>query len=247
MRLTSEGRYRFTWKEYVRNILLWVTVCCGIGWLFYDWIWFGAIGMLFYYPFYKISFQFRLNQYKKQLRQDFKDTMLSIYSSLSAGAALEESVKRSLKDMEHSLIPNARMTQELALVCQKMERNVPIHQCLDEMALRCDSSDMENFSQVLAIGKRQGGNMIQLVRDSVEKIQRRIEITYEIEGIIGAKRNEFLIMCVIPIGIIVYMRVFSKEFMAVLYDNAIGRICMTVCLMVYIAAILLGLYILKLE
>lgn len=87
--------------------------------------------------------------------------------------------------------------------------------------------------------------MAQMVRDSVEKIQRRIEMTYEIEGIIGAKRGEFIFMSLIPMGVILYMRVFSPEFMSVLYGNTVGAILMTACLAVYFAAIILGIKILR--
>ena len=86
-----------------------------------------------------------------------------------------------------------------------------------------------------------------LVRDSVEKIQQRIETTYEIEGLIGAKRNEFLFMCMIPAGIIVYMRLFSPEFMSVLYGNPVGAALMTLCLFVYIGPFCMGLKILQLN
>lgn len=247
MRLTTEGTYRFTWQEHVQCLGMWIGICIGIGWLFYDELKIGILGALTYFVFYRLSYKYKVNMCKKQLRMEFKDAMLSIYSSLSAGTTLDESVKRALGDMQRSLKSDARITQELMLVCQKMERNIPVGQCLEEMALRCQSVDMMNFSQILSIGKRQGGNMAHLVQDSVGKIQRRIEIAYEIEGIIGAKRNEFIFMCVIPVGIIVYMRISSPDFMAVLYGNIVGVSCMTICLIMYIAAICLGMRILKLD
>ena len=54
-------------------------------------------------------------------------------------------------------------------------------------------------------------------------------------------------MCVIPMAIIVYMRVFSPEFMEVLYSSLAGSLCMTGCLVLYMVAIGLGLVILKLD
>ena len=127
------------------------------------------------------------------MRLEFKDVMISIYSSLSAGATVEQSLRRVWEDMERSLKPESRMLLELELVCRKMERNIPTAQCLEEMAERCRDAEIENFTQILILGKKQGGKLAMLVRDSVEKIQQRIETTYEIEGLIGAKRNEFQI------------------------------------------------------
>ena len=247
MKLTAEGTYRFTKMEHLQDLILWISFFVGMGWLFYDWIWMGIFAFPTYVIFHKACFKYKMARYQRQLQFDFKDMMLSVYSSLSAGSTLEISLRRALEDLERSLTQDSRIVQELTLVCQKMERNIPVNQCLEEMGKRCCNTDMSRFFHVLSIGKRQGGNMAQLVHDSVEKIQRRIEISYEIEGILGAKRSEFAFMCVIPLGIIVYMRVFSMEFMSVLYTTLSGAICMTGCLGLYIAAVVLGLYILKLD
>ena len=72
-------------------------------------------------------------------------------------------------------------------------------------------------------------------------------MNYEIEGMIGAKRNEFGFMCVIPAGIIAYMRCFSPAFMAVMYGNLPGALAMTACLVLYGAAIGIGWHILQIK
>lgn len=247
MRVTNEGKYEFTRKEHLKCLMVWMTLCVGIGWIFYDSFWGILVGLPLYLPFYKLAYKYKYAQEKRKLRIEFKDAMLSIYSSLSAGATLEEGIRRALKELEDHSKDDSRMVLEFTLLCQKMERNLPLGQCLEEMALRCENQDMINFAQILAMGKKQGGNMAQMVRDSVEKIQSRIEMTYEIEGIIGAKRGEFFFMALIPIGVILYMRVFSPDFMDVLYGNLAGALLMTLCLVVYVGAILLGAVILKVE
>jgi len=247
LKLTNEGIYRLTLFEHLQLFSLWIVICAAAGWMFYDTILLSAVtwpGYLLFFPKMRI---YKQNKCQKQLALDFKDVMISIYSSLSAGATVEQSLKRALEDIGRSLGQKSRMFLELDIVCQKMERNVPVNQCLEEMAARCHDRDIENFTQILILGKKQGGNLAILVRDSVEKIQRRIEITYEIEGLIGAKRNEFLFMCIIPAGIILYMRIFSQEFMSVLYGNMAGALLMTVCLGVYIGACGLGMKILKIK
>lgn len=247
MRITKDGKYEFTRKEHGRCLLLWLTLCAGIGWIFYDSFWVMLMALPLYVVFYKLVYKYRYAQANQKLRLEFKDVMLSIYSSLSAGATLEEGIRRTFKEMSAHSGKNSRMTLELQLVCQKMDRNVPLGQCLEEMAVRCENQDMMNFAQILSMGKKQGGNMALMVRDSVEKIQHRIELSYEIEGIIGAKRGEFFFMVMIPIGVILYMRIFSAEFMSALYGNLVGGLLMTACLGVYCGAIFLGITILKIE
>ena len=247
MKLTNEGRYCLTCREHLQMGLLWIALCTAVGWLFYDTILYSVAGWPGYLLFFPKVSALKVNKYQKQMRLEFTDVMISIYSSLSAGATVEQSLRRAWEDMERILKPESRMLLELEFVCRKMEHNIPTAQCLEEMAERCRDTEIENFTQILVLGKRQGGKLAMLVRDSVEKIQQRIETTYEIEGLIGAKRNEFLFMCMIPAGIIVYMRLFSPEFMSVLYGNPVGAALMTLCLFVYIGAFCMGLKILQLN
>ena len=184
MKLTNEGVYRLTFREHLQMGFLWIALCAAAGWLFYDTILYSAAGWPGYLLFFQRMSALKVNKYQKQMRLEFKDVMISIYSSLSAGATVEQSLRRAWEDMERSLKPESRMLLELELVCRKMERNIPTAQCLEEMAERCRDAEIENFTQILILGKKQGGKLAMLVRDSVEKIQQRIETTYEIEGLI---------------------------------------------------------------
>ena len=56
----------------------------------------------------------------------------------------------------------------------------------------------------------------------------------EIDTVITAKKMEFQIMSVIPLGIIGYMRLSFPEFMAGLYGNLPGAAFMSICLGAYI-------------
>lgn len=115
--------------------------------------WRHGLVILLFFP--KIS-TYKENKYQKQMSMEFKDVMLSIYGSLSAGATVEQSLERALADARRSLGLKSRMVTELDMVCRKMARNVPVNQCLEEMASRCHDKDIENFTQILILGKRQG-------------------------------------------------------------------------------------------
>lgn len=247
MRLTPEGGYRMMLKEHLACFLLWLFLCTVCGWLFYDSVRAAVIGILVYPLFVRMMKRQMEKRERQQMQADFKDVMISVYSSLSAGATVEQSFQRALKDMERSLKPKSRMITELSLICRKMSGNIPVNQCLEEMAARCGDGDIENFVQVIILGKKQGSNLAVLVKSGVEKIQRRMEMNYEMEGLIGAKRKEFGFMCIIPAGIIAYMRCFSPEFMSVLYGNLPGALAMTACLLIYGAAVGIGLHILQIK
>ena len=75
----------------------------------------------------------------------------------------------------------------------------------------------------------------------------KAEVKREIDTVIAAKKMEFQIMSVIPLGIIGYMRLSFPEFMAGLYGNLPGAAFMSICLGAYIAAWRLGCKIVEIE
>ncbi len=245
MKLHSNGMYTMTWKEKFTFFSCWMLLCSFVGWLFYDHFTVGILGLAGWYFFKKMIISIMIEKMHSELALSFKEVMISVYGSLSAGATVEQSLVRAMEDLASNPTENIRMQQELKQVCIGMANHVPVGQCLEEMASRCGNRDIESFVRVIMMGRKQGGRLPVLVKDTMEKIQDRIEINYEIEGMIGAKRSEFLFMCLIPAGIIAYMKIFSPDFMKIVYDNIIGIVLMTGCLMAYVASIFWGMIILR--
>ena len=79
------------------------------------------------------------------------------------------------------------------------------------------------------------------------QIQEKEELNQEIETVISAKKMEFLVMAVIPFGMIAYMMLSFPEFMEVLYQGVPGRAVMTGCLVLYLAAFGTGFRMIQIE
>ena len=56
----------------------------------------------------------------------------------------------------------------------------------------------------------------------------------------ASKRYEQTLMSFLPCGILLYLQLISPGFLEVLYTTALGAGVMTVCLAIYIAAVLWG-------
>ena len=54
-------------------------------------------------------------------------------------------------------------------------------------------------------------------------------------------------MCIIPLGMVLYMRMAFPEFLTVLYGSIVGVVLMSVCLAVYGFAWRLGTKIIQIE
>ncbi|MDE7430667.1 MAG: type II secretion system protein F, partial [Lachnospiraceae bacterium] len=83
--------------------------------------------------------------------------------------------------------------------------------------------------------------MIEVVRNAADSISRKLEVEREIRVILNAKKYEQMIMNVVPLFIVVYVNITSPGIMKVMYETAMGRIIMTICLGLYIFAFLLGM------
>lgn len=96
------------------------------------------------------------------------------------------------------------------------------------------------FAEVFAYAKRSGGDLIAIIRNTASIISDKNEVVKEINTIISGKKMEQTVMNIMPFGMIIYLRIASPEFIEPLYGNLFGAAVMSVCLVVYAAAFMLG-------
>ena len=74
-----------------------------------------------------------------------------------------------------------------------------------------------------------------------------MDMVREMETVIAAKKLEFQIMSIIPIGILLYMKLGFGEFLDILYGNIVGATLMTICLFAYLLIYMAGRKIVNME
>lgn len=89
--------------------------------------------------------------------------------------------------------------------------------------------------------------MAKVIRQTMSQIQEKEELNQEIDTVIAAKKMEFLVMAVIPFGMIAYMMISFPDFMEILYRGVPGRAVMTGCLLLYLAAFGIGFRMIRIE
>lgn len=103
------------------------------------------------------------------------------------------------------------------------------------------------FSDVVKSAKRNGGNITEVLSGTADRIRESICVDAEIETIISEKKLELRIMEGMPFLILMYLEVTSVGYFDVLYEGIRGRLFMTIALLLYIAAIILGNKIMKIK
>lgn len=233
--------YKLSFVEYLLYGVLYISVSGIVSCLFYD----SPIPIIFMSPFiiiyYKYVSFFLCNKRKKNLILQFRDMINSISASLNSGYSVENSIKEAYKEMFVLYGRNSYILNELNMMLKKLALNIPIEKIFSDFALRSECDDIIMFSQVLVIARRNGGDLISIIKSSSETIGEKIDIQREILTAISSKKFEQNIMFIMPVVIMIYIRISSDGFFETVYHNLAGIFLMTLCLILYTTAILIGL------
>ncbi|MGC4018775.1 MAG: type II secretion system F family protein [Muricomes sp.] len=218
-----------------------------MGYLFYN-TWLVLFLIVPGVYFYMKSWQEEQCRKKEdEFREQFKEGIKAVAAALNVGYSVENAVREAAKDIKTLFKKDARMRREFAIMIHQLDMNQTIEQVMAGFADRVSQEDVHNFVTVFAASKRTGGDSISIIRSAVRDISEKIEVEKEIQTLLAAKKLEFKVMCIIPFGILLYMRLAFPEFMAVLYGNPLGFSVMTGCLCIYAAAYRLGKKLVEVE
>ncbi len=234
-------------SEYAVGVGKSAAVSCLIGWLFYNswWaVWICIpIGICYFLKWEKDC----VEQKKREFRIQFQEALQSISASLSVGYSMENAIKEAKKDLDVLYPEDVMIQKQFNYMIRQLYLQIPLEQVLEEWAKRMEIEEVKNFASICSMAKKSGGNMIAIIRNSIVKIRDELEVKQEIETLLTAKKYEFKVMSIIPLGIVAYMRVSFPEFMDMLYGNGLGAGVMSVCLGIYIGAYILGEKIVSIE
>ncbi len=234
-------------KDILRYAAEYFAAAAAIIWLFYDrWILllFAAPGALI---FVRHCAEKQAEARRTQLSYTFRDALDSLSVSLKAGYSVENAFPQAARDLASVLGRDADITCEIRYIAQQCRMSVPAENLLLDLARRSGSEDIRNFAAVFSAAKRMGGNMPAIIRSAAETIGGRIEVSREIDTVLAAKRMEQKIMTAMPCGILLYMRLASPGFLDLMYTTGLGAAIMTVCLIAYGGAVLIGRKIIAIE
>lgn len=234
--MTDYRRYTFSKKEWIKEGSLALFEVFLLGILFFRSI-YGCL-LLFPYGFVLLHYKKKekIERRKKELRNGFREVMLSIASSLQAGYALEQTIAIAGKDLKRtSNKEDSLMLYELGRMEKAMELKTPIEEIFEEFALRSGLEEIENFSSVLSVAKRQGGNLVKITTSGAEHIVRSIQVQSEIEQVLAGRKLEKKIMIWMPYFILIYLQVTNPSYLQPLFEGVGGRLFMAGCLLVTIA------------
>ena len=217
-----------------------VAVSVAVAFVFYSSL-FGLIpGAVVGVYVFRIEKEKSRARWKRKTLLQFKNMISALQAGLEAGNSMERAFISATNDMRELYGTNSDMVFEMEKAARKLELSIPLEVAFSDMAKRYDLSEIYDFAEIITVIKRTGGNTVQIIRSTVEKLTDEIELDAELEVIVAAKRFEQQVMVYMPAMITVFLRVSNKGFLSPLYGNLTGILIMTVVLGANIGADYLG-------
>ncbi|XEC93847.1 type II secretion system F family protein [Paenibacillus tarimensis] len=172
-----------------------------------------------------------LNKRRERIKLQFKEALFSLTSSLAAGRSVENAFKTVPSDLRFLYPdPNAEIVREFDIIRFRLENGEPLEQSLRSFSDRTGIEDITHFVDVFCVGKRSGGDLVEVIRQTSQMIGEKLDIQLEISVMIAQKRFESRIMMGVPFLFLAFLGFAAPDYMEPLYDG-IGYVLLTVALL----------------
>lgn len=239
--------YRFSVSEWLKYSLLAVLAAAIGSYIFYKSIIIFSCLLPFCFLYPNLKRKELIAAKKRRLVVEFKEAIMILSSLLNAGYSLENSVKEALVELRLLYVKDNLIIKEFEYINQLIYMNISVERAFDDLAYRSHSEDIRSFAKVLRIAKRSGGELESIIAHTVGVIGDKVRIKEEIITMTTAKRFEQNVMNIFPLFIVLYIDISSPGFFNIMYTTIIGRVCMSIGLIVYLFAIYISKRLLNIE
>lgn len=246
--LTDYDVYVMGRTEKIVNIVLAAAVLFAVGYIFYHSIVLSMLMMLFALKWPKIRIRQIIDKRKNQLTLQFKDMLYSLASALSVGKSVESGIQDALTDLRVIYPdPQTDILVELEYILRGVGMNNTVESMFSQFAERAHLEDIENFVDIFVTCKRTGGDLMEVMRSTSHTIGEKIEVKQEIETTISGKKYEFQFMMALPIIMVLFLTLTSGEYMEPVFTTVVGRMAMTVAILIFGVAYFVGSKVMKIS
>lgn len=216
--------YEFIIYEAIKMLL----ISAMVGYLFYDSI---AAGFIFLpFSFFIVQKDIKRKKVKitEKIKLEYKDAIVCMAGNIGAGYPVEKAFIMGLKDAVRQAKGKSRLDSLIPGITNSLACNVSFEKVIYEFGELTGIEDIREFLELLIASRKYGGNLVYMIRKYAGNISDRQRLQSEIDTILAEKRLEGRIMLFAPFIIIGYMRLTNGGYMNILYSSMLGRIVMSI-------------------
>ncbi len=172
---------------------------------------------------------FRQRRRLKSFNNQLGDTLVLMANALKTGYSLAQ----ALDVVANKASPP--MNQEFDRVVKEVNLGAGIEESLGRMVRRTESSDLDMVATAIAINRKIGGNLSEILETISETIRERVRIKGEMSSMTAQARGSGYMITALPIVLGVFMYFVTPAYFAPMLGSPIG------IGMLVVAAIFMGL------
>ena len=229
--VNSEIRYdKYMVDKREKQLIFVGTLVVGtsLSVLLYHNIFFSLVLLFFYIKIQEIYAEYMLARRKRALAEQFKDFLFILSTSIGAGRGMRDAIGEAIPGIVGIYGENAILSRELKNMHKRMsignEEDVTV---LNDFAKRSASEDIVDFMIIYSTCKTTGASLVEALNKAASVIIDKMTIENEIRTMANRKKNESIILFVMPFIVVLFLNLFSPEYIAPLYESYIGRVIMT--------------------
>ncbi|MDD6491758.1 MAG: hypothetical protein PUG54_05970 [Firmicutes bacterium] len=189
-----------------------------------------------------------LYEKKKDLAlEQFKELMLLVSTGQKAGYSADNAFLSSYQDMKVLYGSSSSVCIMIDMLKAGKENHIPFTELWKQIGEKIHIEEIREFADIYEISHKSSGNVAAVMEKTAEIIVRKIETEKEIAVMISAKRLEQKIMNMMPFLIMLYISIVYPGYFEPLYHSLPGVLIMSVCLLVYLCAYGLSVYIISIK
>lgn len=232
--------FKLNLKEKGICCLIWIGISLFLAKIFYKSVAAAVVISLGAPLFIKFCERKKKEKRKIKITEEFKEMIRYLSMSIQAGESVENALYGMYPDMKTRFGEKAYMTKECEAITRGLRNNISAEKLLLALGERTDIDEIRDFTEIFTAAKKSGGNLREIICDTTEAINLKIEMKNEFRISMASKKLEQRIMCIVPFAIIAYIGVTSPGYFDSLYEGMTGRIVMTCCLAAYGGAFIWG-------
>ena len=226
-------------KERIAIMGIIVLILEILGILIYD-TKIGVVLLPIAYPLSEKKYkEVMVKKRQDRLRSQFKDALYSMSSAFATGDHMVSAMEKSISAVSDIYGEGCDMAHELSdMVTKIRETGEEETELWRDFGMRSGVEDIRDFSDVFSSCRDAGGNLVRTVDRAAEILNDKIGVESDIKTMSSQKVTEGRMVGAMPILMIVFLRLTSPSYRRVMYENFVGRIIMTVSILITIAAFL---------
>lgn len=176
---------------------------------------------------------------KRKLKEQFRNMLESINTSLGAGNNVIDSFQSAFDGLKVQYDEDAFILHELKVILVGNRNGIDIEILLADFGERSDIDDIRSFASVFEICYRKGGNLKDVINNTHAVLSDKMAIMEDIETMVAANKGEQNVMIMMPIALIAIIKLMSPEF-GDNYTTPAGILATTLGIICFVASYYMG-------